>query len=99
MANFHDLLGILRNPGDDGVPDTIYDDLVQDYDTVFQGYTANTEQQRARIAELEAETSRLKSANYDLLMSVGTGDDLENQQDNEQDKEISFDDLFLPKGS
>lgn len=97
MPNFHDLVNVLREPGDDGVPDTIYDDLTREFDTTLEGFNATTEKQNQKIAQYEAEVKRLKSANYDLLISVGTANEAENSTENEQDKPISFDDLFTKK--
>lgn len=63
---FNDNLERLRNPGEDGLPETIYDDLLADY-------THDTSTRDAKIAELSeshaaslAEVERLKAANYDL---------------------------------
>ena len=73
MADFNELLSALRNPGDDGLGETIYDDLNAAYnDRVSAG--------DAKVAELStanetsaAEIARLKAHNYDLLASVGKG--------------------------
>lgn len=73
MASFEDHLNTLRNPGEDGPGETIYDDLNAAYnDRVSAG--------DAKVAELTtanetsaAEIARLKAHNYDLLSSVGKG--------------------------
>lgn len=97
MPNFHDMIKALREPDENGPSETIYDDLVREYDTAFEGYTANTNTLAQQLAEKDAEVARLKSANYDLLMSVGTGSKPEDLSDNEQDKPVTFDDLFTKK--
>jgi hypothetical protein len=73
MADFEELLNALRNPGEEGPGETIYDDLNAAYnDRVSAG--------DAKVAELStanetsaAEIARLKAHNYDLLASVGKG--------------------------
>lgn len=69
--DFEELLNSLRNPGEDGVPDTIYDDL-------SASYTESTSTRDAKIGESEtalaaalAEIQRVKAMNYDLLMAQG----------------------------
>lgn len=97
MSRFHDLINGLREPDENGVPETIYDDLTREYDTAFEGFTAKTNSLTSQISEKEAEISRLKSINFDLLMSTGTGNEPEDGSDNNEDKAISFDDLFTKK--
>lgn len=75
MSDFHELVNRLRNPGDEGVPDTIFDDLTVTYDTAFEGWNGTVQQKDEDISRLNSEVSRLKSANYDLLTRVSNGTD------------------------
>ena len=73
MADFDELLNKLRNPGEDGPGETIYDDLNAAYnDRVGAGDAKVTELSNAK-AELEAEKLRLMARNYELLETVGKG--------------------------
>lgn len=75
MADFHELVNRLRNPGDEEVPDTIFDDLTVAYDTAFEGWTHTVAEKEGTIESLNGEVSRLKSANYDLLTKVSNDND------------------------
>lgn len=75
MSDFHELVNRLRNPGDEEVPDTIFDDLTTTYDTAFEGWNGVVSQKDAELQRLNGEVSRLKSANYDLLTKVSNGTD------------------------
>ena len=81
MAGFHDLVSQMQNPPEDGLPATIYDDLIAEYNGTSQlveSAQAKMTEYDAKIQSYESEISRLKSMNYDLLMSSGaanSGDD------------------------
>lgn len=98
MAKFHDLLGTLREPGEDGLPPTIYDDLTTEYDAVESGSAAKVAELSDAIATRDAEIAALKAQNYDLLMSVGTDEpsnDGESSDESESDESGSaIDTLF-----
>lgn len=95
MASIQELLEQLRNPGDDGPPDTIYDDIAGTY-------TSDLEIRDAKISELseiaqsrEAEISQLKSANYDLIMASSTSEPDETEPEPEpDDASTGIDSLF-----
>lgn len=77
MDRFAELLNLLMNPGDDGPPATIYDDL-------SLAYTDEVTARDAKIGELDgaiaghgdelaakdAEIARLKSLMFDKLMAT-----------------------------
>ena len=96
MAKFHDLLGSLREPGDDGVSPTIYDDLTTEYDAMESGGAAKVAELSDAIAARDAEIAALKAQNYDLLMAVAADDpDDDSPTDDEPDESGSaIDDLF-----
>lgn len=99
MSRFDELMNAIRNPGDDGVPDTIYDDLTAEYNTAFEGYTENSREKDETIAHLNGEVSRLKSANYDLLTKVQTGSPIDSSDvgDNGDDEVPTIESLFKRK--
>lgn len=80
MADIEELLAQLQNPGEDGVPDTIYDDIRAAHTGALEA-TQSTAQ--AKIEELQAaheatlaEVNRLKAANWDLFEQIPkAGDD------------------------
>ena len=95
MSEFHELINRLKDPGEEGVPETIYDDLTAAYDATFEGYTANSSEKEAAIQRLNSEVSRLKSANYDLLTQVSTSEPIELEPSRDVDVEhITIDSLF-----
>ena len=70
---FNEIVAQLREPGEDGLPETIYDDLTLSYTTALDGAAERLAQTEGTVAELVAEVARLKGVNYDLLMSAGDG--------------------------
>jgi hypothetical protein len=101
MADIEELLGQLQNPGDDGVPDTIYDDIRAAHTGALEA-TQSTAQ--AKIDELvaaheatQAEVNRLKAANWDLFEQIPKagdetpGDDTEETIHDQQ----TLDDLIV----
>ena len=95
---FDELLALLREPGEDGLPETIYDDLSASYTTVVDGgaaaLTAQQDVNEAATAELVAEIARLKALNFDLLMAAGTETETKTETETESDGEPSIDSLF-----
>ena len=96
MPTFDELLNQLRNPGDDGPPETIYDDIASTYNhdvTVRDSKISESEQ---ALLDRESEISRLKSANYDLMMSQaaqGEGEQ-DTEEEPEESEDITINDLF-----
>lgn len=76
--DFEGLLQSLINPGEEGQPETIYDDLRAAYNAVKD----KADSAGAKISELTDSNSALsktvdglKSKNYDLLEAIGAGGD------------------------
>lgn len=96
---FDEILALMREPGEDGVPGTIYDDLTASYNSAVDGGAAALSEQGAAhamaTAELVAEIARLKALNFDLLMAAGseTSSTVEETKP-ESDDEPSIDSLF-----
>ena len=101
MADIESLLAQLQNPGEDGVPNTIYDDIRAAHTGALEE-TQSTAQ--AKIDELAqaheatvAEVNRLKAANWDLFEQIPkagdenpTDDTIETVQDQQ-----TLDDLIV----
>ena len=89
-------------------PETIYDDLSLAYSTMLESSSAKVseleasaaaaaEAHAADIQARDAEISRLKAVNYDLLMATPSADpeDGGSEPDSEEDDgQMSIDDLF-----
>jgi pheromone shutdown protein TraB len=100
MARFHELMGQMREPGEDGLPESIYDDLTSEYDTLFDGSSTTIADRDAVIAARDEEITRLKSKNYDLLVNVSGGASsatVEGELDNENTSEPTIESLFERK--
>lgn len=99
MTDFHEIVNRLRNPGEDEeVPDTIFDDLTTHYNTAFEGWNNTVSERDAEIQRLSGEVSRLKSANYDLLTRVSTGNEpLNGADDADDDNPVTVTSLFKRK--
>ena len=70
MADIRQIIENLRTPPDEGNPESIYDDLLAEYTGQSEGWAAGMNEKASAIEALNAEISRLKAANYDLLMQV-----------------------------
>lgn len=78
--DIEELIGLLQNPGDDGLPDTIYDDLRSAHtgavDEVHSTAQAKMSELEAAIAERDAQIEKLKADNWDLFEQIPkAGDD------------------------
>lgn len=98
MEEFLALIESLRNPGEEGTPPGIYDDLSQRYTDDLSTRDAKMGELNEKIAFLESEVSRLKIHNYDLMTSIPAGDpdpdgDPEPSSDDDSDI-VTDDDLF-----
>ena|SRR5690625_4720725 len=96
MATMDELLQALRNPGEDGVPDTIYDDIAETYNHEITVRDSKISELDQAVIEREAEISKLKSANYDLMMSQSVSEDEgeESGDSDSEETEVGIDDLF-----
>ena len=94
--DFNELVALLREPGEDGLPESIYDDLMSSYNLAVDGGAASVAERDATIAELTADVARLKALNFDLLMAAGETTDTDNTDNAESDlvDEPTIDDLF-----
>lgn len=101
--DFAEMLELLRNPPESGVPENIFDELASNVLGREQRDRDALEGAQARIAELEssqatlaADLQRVKATNFDLLMSSGAkgGDDSANDESGDNDKPLTTDDLF-----
>ncbi len=93
---FSELLQTLQNPGDDGVPDTIYDDLTTEYNMVVDGGAASAAEHESVVSQMASEIERLKALNFDLLVASGVSDEPETIPEDSDDEPESptIDSLF-----
>ena len=91
-------MALLRDPGEQGLPETIYDDLSSSYNVAVEGGVAalNTSDaaHSAAAAELVGEIARLKALNFDLLMAAGTETSEPKVESTNESDEPSIDSLF-----
>lgn len=83
---FDELIARMRDQPQDaeeGLPASIYDDLSAEYIALSDGSSAKVNELQSQLQNRESEISRLKSANYDLLMS--SAGDSANSEDNEDE--------------
>lgn len=66
---FQEIIAQIREQGDDPLPPGIYDDLTAEYTGLSEASTAKVQELQSQVQNYESEISRLKSKNYDLLMS------------------------------
>lgn len=96
MDKFKALLeAVTLNGGD--LPETFLTDASSAYDEDMAVYGGKIDAQDLRIAELEAENTRLKEHNYDLLMAAqapAEEPDDEPDQPADDTETITPDDLF-----
>lgn len=98
---FEDLLALLANPGEDGLPDTFSDDLRTSYgdatstrDAKIGEMETSHGEKDAVIASLEAELARQKVINYDLLMEAPKESEDPDSENNDDTGTGGIDDLF-----
>jgi len=74
MADFKELLAQIReHTGEEPLPVTVYEQLASEYQGVVDqrdGATVQLQENATGIAQSQAEVSRLKSANYDLVIAA-----------------------------
>jgi len=69
MGRFDELIELAQNPGENGIPDSIYDDLRTAHGDEVAEHSSLNEASTAKIQELEGRISQLKTHNYDLLVA------------------------------
>jgi hypothetical protein len=82
--DFEAILASILNPGEDGVSPTAYDDLSASYTEATSTRDAKISTSESRVAELELELLKAKSANWDLMQALPVADS-EESDDNEED--------------
>ena len=91
MATFEELMEQFRNPGETGLPDTFADDLATAYSNDLSVRDAAVTDRENKVLEAnnavtarEAEITRLKAVNYDLLIAAPkTGEPADNDETGE----------------
>lgn len=94
--DFEELLSKLQNPGDDGLPETIYDDLRASHAGVVESSTSALAERDTYISDLKGQVESLKAKNWDLYTQVqANGETAPTEETTEVEAdEISIDDLF-----
>lgn len=77
MATFQELLESLRNPGEDGPSETIYDDLTTAYDNDMGGASAKIAQATADLEAANGRITQLQAANWELHEQIPKAGDSE----------------------
>jgi len=96
---FEELIALLQNPGDDGLPETIYDDLSASYNGMAEGGAAKVAQLEEALAEATTKLTGVMAHNYELLTAVQVGNpedvsgDLDEVNEGDEDA-VTFDDLI-----
>lgn len=93
---FNELLALLREPGEDGLPESIYDDLSSSYALAVEGGAASVAAIQSQYDEAVAEIARLKAMNFDLLTAVAADDSTDDGEldPTEPPGDVSIDSLF-----
>ena len=73
MADFDEVLAQIReHKGEEPLPATMYETLAQEHQALrdqLDGATSQLAEKETGITQAQAEVSRLKSANYDLVIA------------------------------
>jgi hypothetical protein len=77
MPSFEELMNLYRNPGENGVPEDFADQLAAAYQDDLSVRDAAVKDREAKLtaaqqeqAKRDAEITRLKAVNYDLLIAA-----------------------------
>ena len=100
MASFEELIESLRNPGEEGPGETIYDDLNASYNDRVGAGDAKVSELTAALDETNGRLTKVMAHNYELLTAVQVGNtpevggDLDDVNAGDGDEEIaSLDDI------
>lgn len=80
--DFNELIAMLRNPGEDGIPDSIYDDLSASYTDATSTRDAKIETSTGELEALKLELLAAKAANWDLMQLIPSGEPETNSEEN-----------------
>lgn len=91
--DFEQLIAMLRNPGEDGLPDTIYDDLSASYTEATSTANAAATTANNRVAELELALLKAKADNWDLTQMLPVAESQEPDNNDSNDSDDDSDDV------
>lgn len=101
MGRFDELIELAQNPGENGIPDSIYDDLRTAYGDEMAEQSSLNEASTAKIQELEGRVSQLKAQNFDKMIASkaepepgGNNADGADDDDNDEGEGKGIDELF-----
>lgn len=95
--DFAELLAMLQSPPEDGLPDTIYDDLNTAYTNDLSIRDAKVNEHGERLQAANEEIARLKSANYDLLIAQPGKEPETPEETEDEESSAGIDSLFESK--
>lgn len=101
MDEFARLLELIRNPGEDGIPDDAYDNLSLAYTNATSTADAAATSANQEVATLRQELIAAKAANWDLVQmlpvaeSAGPVEDGESTDDDDDNSDIGDDEDFF----
>lgn len=104
--DFHNMIDAIQNPGEEGIPEGIYDDLRGAYDSLQGNFDAASEKIKSLTDEntgFKDQISDLKSKSYDLMTQIGLKNDDKGNDDssaavNGPSDDGSIDAFFANKG-
>lgn len=92
------LLESIKNPSEDGVPETVYDDITAGFNSTIAGHGDSMAEANAKISSLETalaakenELNDYKLRTFDRLMNSPVSDDGE---PDDEPTEITIDDIY-----
>lgn len=96
-GRFHEIVNAIKEPGEEGIDPSIYDDLTAEYTSTFENYTESVRKRDEEIAALKSTVGSLKSQNFDLLMRVDTGASTSEDQTIEDESTPTIETLFVKR--
>lgn len=73
--DFAALLELMRNPGEDGLPEDIADQLAAAHESAVSSADAKIGELTEQVTGLTTTANQLKAHNYDLMRSLPSNDD------------------------
>lgn len=102
MDEFAQLLELIRNPGEDGIPDDAYDNLSLAYTNATSTADAAATSANAQVQDLQQQLIAAKAANWDLVQMLPVAESAEpvddgESNDDDDNSDIGDDDDFFEK--
>lgn len=99
MPTFEELLATLHDPGEDGPPETIYDDLTAAHTGALEGANAKIAELTTSNEAANAENQRLQARNWELFEQIPKAGDSEGEEPREEEtldgEDLDLDSLII----